>query len=180
MKIYTRTGDSGTTGLSGGARVSKHDQRIVAYGVVDELNAFLGVCRATGLPPEVDAMAGRLQHEMFAIGAELASPTGAAKGVQLVSEESVLRLESEIDRFEQDLPPLRNFILPGGTAAAAALHTARCVCRRAERELVRLADSAPIREDLLKYVNRASDLLFVAARWCNHAAGVADVPWQKS
>jgi cob(I)alamin adenosyltransferase len=180
MKIYTRTGDAGTTGLSGGVRVSKHDQRIAAYGAVDELNAFLGLCRAAGAPAEIEAVVGRLQHEMFALGAELASPTGTVSGVALLSDESVQRLEREIDRFEQDLAPLRQFILPGGTPAAAALHAARCVCRRAERELVALSEAAPVRDVLLTYVNRASDLLFVVARWCNHAAGVADTPWQKA
>ncbi len=179
MKIYTRTGDDGTTGLSGGSRVPKHDRRIAAYGAVDELNAFLGVCRAASLPVEVDEVIGRLQHEMFVLGAELASPSGSVKGIDLLSETSILRLEREIDRFEQDLAPLRQFILPGGTPAAATLHAARCVCRRAERELTALADAAPIRPAVLTYVNRASDLLFVAARWCNHAAGVADTPWQK-
>lgn len=180
MKIYTRTGDAGTTGLSGGARVPKHDQRIATYGDIDELNAFLGICRATGLPPEADAVVSRLQHEMFALGAELASPSGTVSGLELLSDASILRLEQEIDRFEQDLPPLRNFILPGGSPAAAALHVARCVCRRAERELVALAQTATVRDTALKYLNRASDLLFVAARWCNHVAGVPDTPWQKS
>ncbi len=180
MKIYTRTGDSGTTGLFGGARVSKHDLRIAAYGDVDELNALLGVCRATGLPSEVDAVVGQLQHELFALGAELASPSAAVSGVELLSEYSVQRLENQIDRFELDLAPLRNFILPGGSPAAASLHVARCVCRRAERQLVALAATAPVRDVALRYVNRISDLLFVAARCCNRAAGVADTPWQKS
>jgi len=180
MRIYTRTGDSGTTGLVGGARVSKHDQRIAAYGDIDELNALLGVCRANCLPPEVEAVVTRLQHELFALGAELASPDGAVSGIELLSDAHVLRLEQHIDRFEQDLPALRNFILPGGSPQAAALHMARCVCRRAERQVVALAAVAPVREAALRYVNRVSDLLFVAARWCNHDAKIADTPWEKA
>jgi cob(I)alamin adenosyltransferase len=180
MRIYTRTGDGGTTGLAGGARVPKDDLRIRAYGTVDELNATLGTCRARALPEELDAVLGVLQHEMFVLGAELASPSGAVSGVRLLDDENVRRLEAEIDRFESDLPTLRSFILPGGTAAAAALHLARCVCRRAECEIVALSHAAPVRREVLGYANRVSDLLFVLARWCNGQAGVADVAWEKT
>jgi cob(I)alamin adenosyltransferase len=180
MRIYTRTGDDGTTGLTGGDRVSKDDPRISAYGAVDELNAHLGVCRAAGLPSEVDAVVAALQHEMFVLGAELASPTGAVPGITLLGEDNVRRLEIAVDRFERDLPALRAFILPGGSPAAAALHVARCVCRRAEGELVGLSRGASVRKVLLQYVNRVSDLLFVMARWCNLQAAVADTEWEKA
>ena len=180
MKIYTRTGDDGTTGLTGGGRVNKDDPRIAAYGAVDELNAHLGVCRAEGLPAEVDALVAGLQHEMFVLGAELASPSGVVGGLTLLSEDNVRRLETAIDRFERDLPALRSFILPGGTPAAAALHVARCVCRRAEGEMAALSRGAAVRGVLLQYVNRVSDLLFVLARWCNHQAGVTDTAWEKA
>jgi cob(I)alamin adenosyltransferase len=180
MRIYTRTGDDGTTGLTGGGRVGKDDSRIRAYGAVDELNAQLGVCRAAGLPAEAESVVAALQHEMFALGAELASPSGAVAGMTLLGDADVLRLETAIDRFERDLAPLRHFILPGGTGAAAALHVARCVCRRAEGEMVALSRGAAVRGVLLAYVNRVSDLLFVLARWCNQQAGVADTAWEKS
>lgn len=180
MKIYTRTGDAGTTGLGGGGRVAKHDPRIDAYGTLDEFNAALGVARAEPLSPEVDSALALMQHDLFALGAELASPAGPAAGMKPVAAESVARLERTIDELEARLPALRHFILPGGARGAAALHAARCVCRRAERELTALAAQAPVRDVVLQYVNRASDLLFVAARRCNQAAGVGDVPWEKS
>ena len=180
MKIYTRTGDDGTTGLFGGPRVAKDDLRIAAYGTIDELNAFLGLCRVNGLPRELDDEVFRIQHELFSLGAELASPDAQSSGTALLEEWSVSRLERRIDQFERDLAPLKTFILPGGCAASAALHAARCVCRRAERELVSLAKSAPVRATLLKYVNRVSDLLFVFARAANAAQGVPDIPWSRS
>jgi cob(I)alamin adenosyltransferase len=179
MRIYTRTGDDGTTGLTGGGRVGKDDPRIRAYGAVDELNAQLGVCRAAGLTGAAESTVAALQHEMFALGAELASPSGAVTGITLLDEDSVRQLESAIDRFERDLAPLRNFILPGGAPGAAALHVARCVCRRAEGEMVELSRGASVRGVLLAYVNRLSDLLFVLARWCNQQADVADAAWEK-
>lgn len=160
--------------------MGKDDPRIRAYGAVDELNAQLGVCRAAGLAAEAESVVAELQHEMFALGAELASPSGAVPGITLLGEDDVRRLEAAIDRFERDLAPLRNFILPGGAPAAAALHVARCVCRRAEGELVALSGGAPVRGALLAYVNRVSDLLFVLARWCNQRAGVADTAWEKT
>jgi cob(I)alamin adenosyltransferase len=179
MKIYTRTGDAGATGLHGGGRVPKNDIRIAAYGSIDELNAQLGVCRAAGLPAAADAVAARLQHEMFALGAELASPGGAVSQSLCLDQGDVARLEQAIDQFEEDLKSLKTFILPGGAPASAALHVARAVCRRAEREVVALAATAPVRPTILQYLNRAGDLLFVLARYANHAAGVADIPWEK-
>jgi cob(I)alamin adenosyltransferase len=179
MKIYTRTGDAGETGLYGGGRVPKNDIRIAAYGSVDELNAQLGACRAAGLPAEADGIMARLQHEMFALGAELASPGGAVSEPVCLDDADVARLEQTIDQFEQPLAPLKTFVLPGGTPASAALHVARAVCRRAERDVVALAATAPVRPTVLQYLNRAGDLLFVLARYANLAAGVADIPWEK-
>jgi cob(I)alamin adenosyltransferase len=179
MKIYTRTGDAGMTGLYGGGRVLKSNPRMVAHGGVDELNAQLGVCRAAGLPPDVDELLGRLQHEFFALGAELSSPSGAASGSLLLDDADVAALEQAIDRYESHLTPLKTFVLPGGSAASAALHVARAVCRRAERDVIALNASAELRAIVLKYLNRTSDLLFVLARYANHAAGLHDIPWQK-
>jgi cob(I)alamin adenosyltransferase len=179
MKIYTRTGDAGTTGLYGGGRVPKNDIRIAAYGTVDELNAQLGVCRATGLPAAADVVVAGLQHDMFALGAELASPGGAASDALCLDESDVARLEQAIDQFEENLAPLKTFVLPGGAPPSAALQVARAVCRRAEREVVALAATAPVRPTVLQYFNRAGDLLFVLARYANYAAGVADIPWEK-
>jgi cob(I)alamin adenosyltransferase len=179
MKIYTRTGDDGTTGLLGGARVAKDDPRIAAHGAIDELNASLGVCRAGVLPADIEEVVAALQHQMFVLGAELASPGAPPRGTGVVAKADIAELEAAIDRFEEILAPLQEFILPGGTPAAAALHVARGVCRRAERELVGLGRHAPVRAEAMVFVNRVSDLLFVLARAANAAAGVPDVPWQK-
>ncbi|MEX2114187.1 MAG: cob(I)yrinic acid a,c-diamide adenosyltransferase [Pirellulales bacterium] len=181
MKIYTRTGDSGDTGLFGGPRVRKNAPRIEAYGTVDELNGVLGMARAHVLETELDALVRRIQNELFEIGAQLATPDPAAHGTATIGPTHIAALEAAIDRYEADLASLKQFILPGGTPAAATLHFARTVCRRAERRLITLMDDArePIAGDLVVYLNRLSDLLFVVARWVNHAAGTPDVPWQK-
>ena len=182
MKIYTRTGDAGQTGLYGGGRVRKDNPRIAAYGTVDELNAFLGLARATGLPPQIDEVLARLQNELFDLGAELASPDPQARGTAVINEARVAVLEGIIDGFEEPLPPLKEFILPGGSTGAALLHVARTVCRRAEREVV-LLTSLPdenVSTSLIAYLNRVSDLLFVLARAANAAAGQKDVPWQRT
>lgn len=178
MKIYTRTGDAGMTGLYGGGRVYKSDPRIAAFGAIDELNAQLGVCRAIDLPGEVNLLLGRLQHELFSLGAELSSPA-ASKGLDLLDDGEVAALEQAIDHFEAELAPLKTFILPGGCPASAALHVARAACRRAERDVVALNSVSSVRPAVLRYLNRTSDLLFVLARFANHSAGVADVPWRK-
>jgi cob(I)alamin adenosyltransferase len=180
MKIYTRTGDTGQTGLYGGGRVRKDDPRIAAYGTVDELNAFLGLARAAGLSREIDEVLARLQNELFDLGAELASRDPLAMGTGAINEARVAVLEGAIDRFDEKLPPLKQFILPGGSPAGAALHVARTVCRRAEREVVHLASIPEERVSpaLVVYLNRLSDLLFVLARAGNAAVGVPDVPWQ--
>jgi len=180
-RIYTRTGDSGDTSLFGGQRVRKDDLRVRAYGAIDETNAALGVARAAGPAPEIDAVLARLQHHLFDLGAELATPptasSAAAAHIQRVAPAWVAALEGDIDRFEDALPPLKTFVLPGGTPSAAALHVARTVARRAEREIVTLAAHAPVNADLLRFVNRLSDLLFVLARAANHMAGNADATW---
>lgn len=181
MKIYTRTGDEGDTGLFGGARVPKDHPRIAAYGTVDETNAFVGLARVhrpTGERGDrLDAMLGRIQHELFVVGADLATPTESKASVPRITPEHVAALEVEIDAMELDLAPLKNFILPGGTACAAALHAARTVCRRAERETISAMALEPIDGRVAVYLNRLSDLLFVAARWANHAQGAPDIPW---
>ena len=174
MKIYTRTGDQGETSLFGGRRVGKNDARIEAYGTVDELSSFLGVIAVSD--KDVTEIP-RIQSDLFEIGAHLASPdTSRFPGVETSRIED---LERAIDSMEAELTPLTTFILPGGTAAAALLHIARTVCRRAERRVVALNDESPATESTITYLNRLSDYLFVAARFANHRAGVADVPWTK-
>ena len=183
-KIYTRTGDAGTTALGTGERVPKHAPRIAAYGTVDETNAAIGAVRVHvgPLDPEVDALLGRIQNDLFDLGADLCAPESgdAAESRQRlrVSDSQVKRLESEIDALNASLAPLRSFVLPGGSAAAAALHVARTVCRRAEREITTLAGlpGEHVSEPALKYINRLSDLLFVASRYVNDR-GKADVLW---
>lgn len=181
MKIYTKTGDGGETGLFAGPRVPKDDARIEAYGTVDELNAFLGLVRATELPAEVDSVIERLQHGLFAVGAELASPDPVAAKTKLIGAEEVAWIEQMIDNSEDCLEPLRQFILPSGVRGAAALHVARGVCRRAERRVVTLQRSSrePVGEEIIQYLNRLGDLLFVLARQINALAGEPDHPWVK-
>ena len=183
-KIYTKTGDKGETGLFGGKRVRKDSPRIAAYGGVDELNAFLGAARSLNENPEMDSLLTKIQNDLFDIGAVLATPDkgrleGKASG--FIRKEDVSFLEDAIDRFDRELPPLRNFILPGGSELAAQLHMARTVCRRAEREVVSLAEKEPgsVDDEILCYLNRLSDFLFVLARWVNLKKGVADTPWEK-
>jgi cob(I)alamin adenosyltransferase len=180
MKIYTKTGDTGETGLFGGPRVRKDCPRIEAYGTVDELNAVLGLARAEALSSDVDLLLARVQNELFELGAELATPDAQGKKTATLGEENVAALEAAIDRHEALLPPLKQFILPGGTRAAALMHLSRTVCRRAERRLITLAAAEQVSPNLIIYLNRLSDLLFVLARSVNHSASRADVPWQKS
>lgn len=178
MKIYTKTGDAGETGLFGGPRVEKDSPRIEAYGTVDELNSILGLARAESVPDEVERMLEIVQNHLFDLGAELATPDPAQKGVNLLGEPQVLWMESLIDTFEAELQPLKAFILPGGTRGAAWLHVARCVCRRAERCVVKLNRTESLSSLPIVYLNRLSDLLFVAARLTNSRAGVADELWK--
>ncbi len=179
MKIYTKTGDSGETGLFGGARVSKASQRVGAYGDVDELNSVLGVVCAHATDTDLAGHLHQIQAELFDLGAELAR--NPAKdldlGIPLVSDTEVKRLEDIIDAMERDLEPLKTFILPGGTKVASFLHLARTTCRRAERAVVGLSAVEPVRLEVIRYLNRLSDLLFVMARHDNHWGRVADVPW---
>jgi cob(I)alamin adenosyltransferase len=177
MKIYTKTGDDGQTGLFGGARVQKDDARIDAYGELDELNAVLGRVRQHRFGDAHDALLAELQSRLFDLGAELANASGKPMAIHAVDDADVERLEQAIDGAETELAPLRTFVLPGGSPLAAELHVARTVCRRAERRIVTLAALAEVRSEVLRYVNRMSDLLFVLARLANHRAGVADVPW---
>jgi cob(I)alamin adenosyltransferase len=179
VKIYTKTGDAGDTGLFGGPRVRKSDARVEAYGDVDELNAAVGVVRAGVEDPEVDGLLARVQDELFCIGAELATPAEAKarSAIPPVDARWVERLEAAIDAWTAELPPLTRFVLPGGTRTAAALHLARCVCRRAERRVVGLAAATEVSPIALAYLNRLSDLLFVAARLANHRARKGEVEW---
>jgi len=184
VKIYTRTGDSGETGLFDGSRVVKSDSRVATYGEVDELNAWLGFARAS-LPDEpLRAMIEQIQRDLFAIGARLADPAHriaerVAKAAA-VGDADIARLEQWIDALEADLPPLRKFILAGGSTGGAALHVARTVCRRAERAMVALQQAlgeSAFEPPLLVYVNRLSDLLFTMARAANQRSGVAEIEW---
>jgi cob(I)alamin adenosyltransferase len=178
VKIYTKTGDDGTTGLFGGARVPKSSARVEAYGTVDELNATLGVARVAKLDAVTDGVLAAVQVDLFTLGAELATVPGKEDKLKmrLLGADDAERLEHAIDAAEEGLPPLTNFVLPGGSPGAAALHHARTVCRRAERLVLGLPD-APARSELVVYLNRLSDLLFVLARKANKEANVADVLW---
>ena len=176
-RIYTRTGDKGETGLGSGKRVPKYDIRIEAYGTVDETNACVGVARLAA-DGELDAMLARVQNDLFDLGADLCVPeddSEISKKALRINDAQVERLEREIDLMNEKLQPLTSFVLPGGTVAAAQLHVARTVCRRAERLIVKLAQHAPVGPAAIKYSNRLSDFLFVAARFANLSRG--DVLW---
>ena len=186
MKLYTRTGDDGTTGLFGGTRVDKDHPRVEAYGTVDELNACLGLaacCRPTDAwGRRLLEILGQVQSRLFDIGADLATPPGSKheEKIERISADHVREAETWIDRIDSENDPVRNFILPGGTELAGRLHLARAVCRRAERRLVNLNRSEPVNTQTLIYLNRLSDLLFAMARRANKEAGVADVEWEKT
>ncbi len=173
-KIYTRTGDAGATGLGDGSRADKDSARIGAIGEVDELNSLLGLLLCEELPAEVTTLLTGVQHRLFDLGGELSIP-----GAQLLAANSATALEAAIDRYNAELAPLKEFILPGGSRAAAATHLARSVCRRAERALVALGATEPVSDAARQYLNRLSDLLFVLARHLNAGAGCGDVLWQK-
>lgn len=179
VKIYTKTGDSGETSLFDNTRVSKADARVDAYGEVDEVNACLGAARAAGVDADTSALIEGLQKDLFALGARLADPSARiAERVTkaAITDADVQRLEQAIDRLEATLPPLRRFILPGGSSAGALLHLARTVCRRAERRVIGLGAGA-VEPILIIYLNRLSDLLFVMARAANHRAGAPETEW---
>jgi len=181
-KIYTRTGDHGTTALGSGKRVAKYDLRVEAYGTLDETNAIIGLARVhtRDADPELDAMLARIQNDLFDLGADLCFPeeTKDARGRLQMSDTQVTRLEEEIDLLNRSLEPLRSFVLPGGTPAASFLHLARTVSRRAERLMAALASrpDEPVGEAALRYINRLSDFLFVASRYAN-GKGASDVLW---
>lgn len=172
-KIYTRTGDAGTTGLGDGQRVSKDHARVEAFGTVDELNALIGLLRTAGLPDAWGSRLDEIQHALFDVGGELCIP-----GRQSIRAEQVAALESWLDQLNEPLAPLKEFILPGGTAGAGWAHLARTVCRRAERRACTLSRTEPVNPETLRYLNRLSDLLFVLARAANRQAGADDVLWR--
>ncbi len=172
-KIYTRTGDKGTTTLGSGERVQKDSVRIEAVGTVDEVNCFVGLLLANNIPKEIRECLTRIQHELFDLGGELSIPRH-----QIITAEHVLRLENELDRFNTDLPHLREFILPSGGRAVSTCHIARAVCRRAERRLVSLSQIEDVFPESLAYLNRLSDLLFVIARVLARADGKREVMWR--
>jgi cob(I)alamin adenosyltransferase len=180
VKIYTKTGDEGTTGLLGNRRVPKDDLRIEAYGTIDELNAVLGLARAHGLDPAADDLVTQLQDELFAVGSALADASPQGKFHNTITGEHAEHLEKTIDALESELTPLTQFILPGGTVSAASLHLARTVCRRAERLVVKLSrqPGEDVPKAMIVYLNRLSDLLFVVARAVNRRAGVGDTFWK--
>ena len=180
MKIYTKSGDEGETGLFGGERVRKDSRVVAAYGTVDEANAAIGSARAAGVSATVDETLRQIQSDLFVLGAELASSVrGRARlKLPLLAELDVERLEQTIDRFSAELPGLKHFVLPAGALPGALLHLARTVCRRAERLVVAVAEEHRVRGELVRYLNRLSDLLFVLARHSNQQAGVNDEPWR--
>ncbi|WP_300443595.1 cob(I)yrinic acid a,c-diamide adenosyltransferase [Zoogloea sp.] len=173
-KIYTRTGDAGTTGLGNGNRVSKNSLRIHTLGEVDEANAAIGIMLCEELPDDVRVLLTNVQHDLFDLGGEVCIP-----GMEMITAKQVEHLEEELDRFNDDLEPLKDFILPGGTRAAALAHQARTVCRRAERMIVALSQEESVNDAPRQYLNRLSDLLFVLGRVLNRAGGRGDVLWQK-
>ena len=173
-KIYTRTGDAGTTGLGDGSRIDKNSPRVAAMGDVDELNSMLGLLLCEDIPIEVAELLTGVQHDLFDLGGELSIP-----GATLLKATQPERLERAIDRFNGELSPLKEFILPGGTRPAALTHVCRATCRRAERKVVELAATETVADTSRQYLNRLSDLLFVLARWLNKHSGRGDVMWQK-
>ena len=179
MKIYTKTGDSGETGFYGGSRIPKDSQRVEALGTVDELNACIGYATSHIQDAELNALLRRIQNELFDLGADLATLDDHPKADSLrIASDLTSALESEIDRFQAELPPMTHFILPGGSVGGSALHLARTVCRRSERCVVRLANAESINPEVLRYLNRLSDLLFVLARTVNHRLGEYEPLWQ--
>ncbi|MBK8020125.1 MAG: cob(I)yrinic acid a,c-diamide adenosyltransferase [Chloroflexi bacterium] len=179
MKIYTRTGDEGDTSLFSGGRVRKNDPRVNAYGTVDELNSLLGLARAHGVQEPADSWLEAVQNELFTVGADLATPMDSnPEWLVRMTDTPIARLEAEIDRMDEELPELKNFILPAGVAAAATIHVARTVCRRAERECVDAIDGGTaLNEVVMVYLNRLSDWLFTLARWVNLKAGENETRW---
>jgi cob(I)alamin adenosyltransferase len=176
-RIYTRTGDKGETGLLGNVRISKDSLRVSAYGEVDELNSVLGLVRSSSQNTEINTLLEGLQRDLFTMGADLASPTKEGRNVQRVTKDMIMELEKTIDILQGKLPPLSAFILPGGGETGALLHLSRCVARRAERSLVTLSRKENVNDNMIPYINRLSDLLFVMARFANHQDGKREMEW---
>ena len=177
MKIYTKTGDDGTTGLQGGRRISKSNLRIVAYGAVDEINSCLGIVMTLDLDADVTSLLGEIQNHLFVVGSDLSSPN-LDEAKNRIDDSMIVSLEKKIDSFEKELEPLTNFILPGGSKTSAYLHLTRTITRRAETLVVALSEQESINGMCVKYLNRLSDLLFVLARVANKRSGVQDVLWK--
>jgi cob(I)alamin adenosyltransferase len=178
VKIYTKTGDKGSTSLWGGRRVSKHDLRIEAYGTVDELNSYLGLIRDLQTSSEQDATLHQIQYQLFNIGSVLATDSGSKSPVDPPSEDSITLIEVEIDKMNQVLPPLQNFILPGGHPLISHCHIARTVCRRAERRIVALREAEEISDSIIIFLNRLSDYLFILSRYYCKSLGVEEIKWE--
>lgn len=179
MKIYTKAGDQGETGLLGGDRIRKSDLRMDVIGTIDELNAAFGVCRWLTASSSLEPTLNWLQNALFDLGSELACPPGGKFELTSVEDSDIERLELEIDKMTDQLPELKNFILPGGSPLAAQLHVARAVCRRLERVLVELSADSFVRNEPLRFVNRLSDWIFCSCRFANFESGVTDIPWNK-
>lgn len=179
MKIYTKTGDDGQTGLFSGRRVLKSALQVEAYGDVDELNSWLGYIVACGAPEDIRTVLTRIQHDLHRMGADLATPLDVESKIKRMSEDRTLSLEGLIDQFESELTPLTQFILPGGSPLSSQFHIARCVCRRAERAVVRFSERSSYNTEVMRYLNRLSDLLFVLARVCNARSKIGDIIWSK-
>jgi cob(I)alamin adenosyltransferase len=179
FKIYTKTGDDGTTGLVGGNRVKKYDPRLEGYGTVDELNSCIGIIRSYDIPEEIKNLLIQIQNKLFNIGSRLASDEkGEAYTANLsIKDEDIKVLEKAIDEFEAGLPELTNFILPGGELSVAQCHMARTICRRAERRIVEFSEETPIQPEIIKYINRLSDFFFVLARKLSDLRGIKESPW---
>jgi cob(I)alamin adenosyltransferase len=177
MKIYTKKGDRGQTSLFGGTKIMKNDDRIEAYGTVDELNSVIGMVLSHPLTTDGEEILQEIQHQLFILGADLATPQTKKAKIERIGAQEIDRIEKWIDRLDEKLDPLMNFILPGGSPAGALLHLARTVCRRAERRTVTLKENEPISDECIIYLNRLSDLLFVMARYENREAGVQETPW---
>lgn len=180
FKVYTKTGDDGTTGLVGGSRVKKYDLRLESYGTVDELNACIGVVRSYSIPENIKELLIAIQNKLFNIGSRLASDEkGQAFTANLVvKNEDIEELEIAIDKFEEDLPELTNFVLPGGELSVAQCHTARTICRRAERRIVEFSEQTPVQPEIIKYINRLSDFFFVLARKLSDLKGMEETLWK--
>ena len=177
MKIYTKKGDTGSTSLYGGQTVSKSSKRIAAYGTVDELNSVLGMILAQDHSNKSNSLLRAIQEQLFILGADLATPFSKETRINRISDEEITFLEKSIDEMESELPPLKNFILPGGSKAGAIIHFSRTVCRRAERLAVECANEEYLSPESIKYLNRLSDFLFVLGRFENHSSGTEETPW---